>query len=134
MEEDLGARHRDHADLFLRERLRREDRDVKLRARRDEDGLRATVRLVGDIGRGFGGGRRDLRVAALRIEQLLAGEDDGRRAVLAAEGIDSDRVFEVAGKAGTDPLLPDDPYASSNRRISILLMSEAPVVPLGHKL
>jgi chemotaxis protein MotB len=54
--------------------------------------------------------------------------------VLAAEGIDSDRVFEVSGKAGSDPLLPDDPYASSNRRISILLMREAPVVPPGHKL
>jgi chemotaxis protein MotB len=53
---------------------------------------------------------------------------------LATEGIDSDRIFQVSGKAGSDPLLPDDPYASSNRRIGILLMSEAPVIPPGHKL
>jgi len=66
--------------------------------------------------------------------ELSAGRANAARAVLAAEGIDSDRVFEVSGKAGSDPLLPDDPYASSNRRISILLMREAPVVPPGHKL
>ena len=66
--------------------------------------------------------------------ELSAGRANAARAVLATEGIDSDRVFQVSGKAGSDPLLPDDPYASSNRRISILLMREAPVVPLGHKL
>jgi chemotaxis protein MotB len=66
--------------------------------------------------------------------ELSAARANAARAVLAAEGIDSDRIFEVSGKAGSDPLLPDDPYASSNRRISILLMSEAPVVPPGHKL
>ena len=51
-----------------------------------------------------------------------------------ARASNSDRIFEVAGKAGTDPLLPNDPYASSNRRISILLMREAPVVPPGYRL
>ena len=66
--------------------------------------------------------------------ELSAARANSARAVLAGEGIDSDRVFEVSGKAGSDPLLPDDPYASSNRRISILLMREAPVVPPGHKL
>jgi len=66
--------------------------------------------------------------------ELSAARANAARAVLAAEGIDSDRIFQVSGKAGSDPLLPDDPYASSNRRIGILLMSEAPVVPPGHKL
>jgi chemotaxis protein MotB len=66
--------------------------------------------------------------------ELSAGRANAARAVLATEGLDSDRVFEVSGKAGSDPLLPDDPYASSNRRISILLMREAPVIPPGHKL
>jgi len=66
--------------------------------------------------------------------ELSAARANAARAVLAAEGIDSDRIFQVSGKAGSDPLLPDDPYASSNRRIGILLMSEAPVVPAGHKL
>jgi chemotaxis protein MotB len=66
--------------------------------------------------------------------ELSAARANAARAVLAAQGIDSDRIFEVSGKAGSDPLLPDDPYASSNRRIGILLMREAPVVPPGHQL
>ena len=66
--------------------------------------------------------------------ELSAARANAARAVLAAEGIESDRIFEVSGKAGTDPLLPNDPYASSNRRISILLMRAAPVVPPGYRL
>jgi chemotaxis protein MotB len=66
--------------------------------------------------------------------ELSAERANSARAALAAQGVDSDRIFQVSGKAGTQPLLPDDPYASSNRRISILLMREAPVVPPGHKL
>ena len=66
--------------------------------------------------------------------ELSSARANAARAVLASQGIDSDRIFEVAGKAGTDPLLPNDPYASSNRRISILLMREAPVVPPGYRL
>jgi chemotaxis protein MotB len=42
----------------------------------------------------------------------------------------SDRIYEVAGKAGSEPLLPEDPNASANRRISILLMREPPPVPV----
>jgi chemotaxis protein MotB len=66
--------------------------------------------------------------------ELSAARANAARAVLASQGIESDRIFEVAGKAGTDPLLPNDPYASANRRISILLMREAPVVPPGYRL
>jgi len=66
--------------------------------------------------------------------ELSAARANAARAVLASEGVDSDRIFQVSGKAGSDPLLPDDPYASSNRRIGILLMREAPVLPPGHKL
>ncbi len=66
--------------------------------------------------------------------ELSAARANAARAVLATEGVDSDRIYQVSGKAGSDPLYPDDPYASSNRRIGILLMSEAPVVPPGHKL
>ena len=66
--------------------------------------------------------------------ELSAARANAARAVLASQGIESDRIFEVSGKAGTDPLLPNDPYASSNRRIRILLMREAPVVPPGYRL
>ena len=66
--------------------------------------------------------------------ELSANRANAARAVLAASGINTDRIYSVAGRAGTDPLRPDDPYASSNRRISILLMREAPPVPPGHSL
>lgn len=66
--------------------------------------------------------------------ELSANRANAARAVLAGAGVNTDRIFSVAGKAGTDPLRPDDPYASSNRRISILLMREAPPVPPGHSL
>jgi chemotaxis protein MotB len=48
-------------------------------------------------------------------------------------GVPADRIYQVAGKAGSDPLLPDDPYASTNRRISIVLLREAPPLPPGHE-
>jgi chemotaxis protein MotB len=51
------------------------------------------------------------------------------RALLQAGGLGSDRIYEVTGKAGSEPLLPEDPNASANRRLSILLMREAPPVP-----
>jgi chemotaxis protein MotB len=42
-----------------------------------------------------------------------------------------DRISEVSGKAGSEPLYPDNPMASANRRISIVLLREAPVLPPG---
>jgi chemotaxis protein MotB len=66
--------------------------------------------------------------------EVSSSRANAARAVLEVQGVGSDRIFNVSGKAGTDPLLPDDPYASSNRRISILLMREAPVIPPGHAL
>jgi chemotaxis protein MotB len=35
----------------------------------------------------------------------------------------------VAGKADTDPLFPDNPSMSPNRRGTITLMREAPPIP-----
>jgi chemotaxis protein MotB len=51
--------------------------------------------------------------------------------VLSEAGLTEDRVAEVTGKAGSDPLYPDNPMASANRRISIVLLREAPVLPPG---
>jgi chemotaxis protein MotB len=53
------------------------------------------------------------------------------RDILAASGMPDDRFFAVLGKADTDPLFPDDPTMAANRRISVLVMREAPLVPLG---
>ena len=53
--------------------------------------------------------------------------------MLGAAGLGSDRIYEVAGKAGSEPLLPEDPNASANRRLSIVLMHEAPPIPANFK-
>jgi chemotaxis protein MotB len=54
--------------------------------------------------------------------------------VLLETGIAEHRIAEVRGKAGAEPLFPDDPYLPGNRRLSITLLREAPVIPPGHSL
>lgn len=61
--------------------------------------------------------------------ELSASRANQARAVLQAGGLGSDRIYEVAGKAGSEPLLPEDPNTSANRRLSILLVRESPPVP-----
>jgi len=56
------------------------------------------------------------------------------RRILAAQGVDNDRVSQVTGKAASEPLYPDDPDQPANRRISIVLLREAPVLPVDHAL
>jgi len=51
-----------------------------------------------------------------------------RRALLDA-GLAPDRIEKVAGRADTDPLISDDPSNPGNRRISIILLRETPVLP-----
>jgi chemotaxis protein MotB len=60
---------------------------------------------------------------------LSAGRADGSRQVLQAAGVDPDRVYQVGGKAASEPLFPDDPTLAGNRRIAIVLLREAPVLP-----
>ena len=60
---------------------------------------------------------------------LSAQRADASRLILQAAGVDPDRVYSVSGKAGSDPLYPDDPTLAGNRRISIVLLREAPVLP-----
>ena len=43
-------------------------------------------------------------------------------------------LHQVAGKASSDPLYPDDPMLPGNRRIAIVLLREAPVLPPNHGL
>lgn len=56
------------------------------------------------------------------------------RSILSENGIPHDRFFEVGGKADTEPLFPEDPFLAANRRISILIMSENPPLPVEHSL
>lgn len=60
---------------------------------------------------------------------LSAGRANASREILQRAGVDADRVYSVAGKAGSDPLYPDDPSLAGNRRIAIVLLREAPVLP-----
>jgi chemotaxis protein MotB len=60
---------------------------------------------------------------------LSSARADASRQILQGSGVDPDRVYSVAGKAGSDPLYPDDPSLAGNRRIAIVLLREAPVLP-----
>ena len=66
--------------------------------------------------------------------QLSSGRADAARQILQGAGVVSDRVYQVAGKANSDPLYPDDPTLAGNRRIAIVLLRERPVLPPDHSL
>jgi chemotaxis protein MotB len=62
---------------------------------------------------------------------LSADRANAVRQILEEEGFPPGNIYEVAGRADTDPLFPEDPYIAANRRVTITLMHEAPPVPLG---
>jgi chemotaxis protein MotB len=64
--------------------------------------------------------------------QLSAQRADASRALLQEAGVDPDRIYQVSGKAASDPLYPDDPTLAGNRRIALVLLREAPVLPPNH--
>ena len=64
--------------------------------------------------------------------RLSAARADAARQVMQDAGVDPDRVYQVAGKAASDPLFPDDPALPGNRRIAIVLLRENPVLPPNH--
>jgi len=66
--------------------------------------------------------------------ELSASRANAARALLNSGGLVQDRIYEVAGKAGSEPLLPEDPNGSANRRLSVVLLREPPPVPPGHQL
>jgi chemotaxis protein MotB len=55
------------------------------------------------------------------------------RQILEREGLPVAHIFAVSGKADTQPLFPDDPSLSANRRVTITLMRENPPLPPGLK-
>jgi chemotaxis protein MotB len=62
---------------------------------------------------------------------LSAERADASRQVLRGAGVDEDRIYQVSGKANSEPLYADDPTLPGNRRISIVLLREKPVLPDG---
>jgi chemotaxis protein MotB len=61
--------------------------------------------------------------------ELSADRANAVREILAGEGLPSGNIYMVAGKSDTDPLFPDNPSMSPNRRVTITLMREEPPLP-----
>jgi chemotaxis protein MotB len=66
--------------------------------------------------------------------ELSAARANEARRILAGQGIPANRIYEVAGRADSEPLFADDPTLPGNRRIAITLLREAPPLPAGHEL
>ncbi len=64
---------------------------------------------------------------------LSADRAKAARQILADNGVSHDRFHSISGKADNEPLFPDDPFLAANRRISIMIMAEAPPYPVEHK-
>jgi chemotaxis protein MotB len=60
--------------------------------------------------------------------ELSSERANAARRVLASVGVTYDRFSEVVGKANTEPLFPDSPLRPENRRITVLILREAPVL------
>jgi len=66
--------------------------------------------------------------------ELSAARANEARRILAAQGIPAERIYQVAGRADSEPLFADDPTLPGNRRIAITLLREAPPLPAEHGL
>jgi len=64
---------------------------------------------------------------------LSADRANAVRQILEREGLPAGHIFSVSGKADSQPLFPDDPTLSANRRVTITLMREDPPLPPGLK-
>ncbi|ODT61453.1 flagellar motor protein MotB [Phenylobacterium sp.] len=100
--------------------------------------LRAVARVVNQLpNRVSISGHTSMSANGQRADgdwQLSAARADASRKVLQSAGVDADRVYQVSGKANSEPLYPDDPTLAGNRRIAIVLLREAPVLPPDHGL
>lgn len=60
--------------------------------------------------------------------ELSSDRANRARRVLVQMGVSTDRFSEVTGKAQTEPMFPDSPQRPENKRITILVLREAPVL------
>ena len=61
--------------------------------------------------------------------ELSADRANAVREILEREGLPPSHIYAVSGQADNQPLFPDDPSLSANRRVTITLMREDPAVP-----
>jgi chemotaxis protein MotB len=93
--------------------------------------LKATplrISIVGHTAAGFVPARSDYGAFDLSADRANV-----VRQILEREGLPLAHIFTVSGKADSQPLFPDDPTLSSNRRVTITLMREDPPLPPGLK-
>ena len=93
--------------------------------------LKATplrISIIGHTAAGFVPTRSDYGAFDLSADRANA-----VRQILEREGLPAAHIFAVSGKADSQPLFPDDPSLSANRRVTITLMSEDPPLPPGLK-
>ncbi len=86
------------------------------------------ISIVGHTAAGFVPARSDYGAFDLSADRANA-----VRQILEREGLPSAHIFAVSGKADSQPLFPDDPSLSANRRVTITLMREDPPLPPGLK-
>jgi chemotaxis protein MotB len=82
------------------------------------------ISIVGHTAAGFVPARSDYGAFDLSADRANA-----VRQILEREGLPSANIFAVSGKADSQPLFPDDPTLSANRRVTITLMREDPPLP-----
>jgi chemotaxis protein MotB len=93
--------------------------------------LKATplrVSIIGHTAAGFVPSRSDYDAFDLSADRANA-----VRQILEREGLPASHIFAVSGKADSQPLFPDDPSLSANRRVTITLMREDPPLPPDFK-
>jgi chemotaxis protein MotB len=93
--------------------------------------LRSTplrISIIGHTAAGFVPMRSDYGAFDLSADRANA-----VRQILEREGLPPAHIFAVSGKADGQPLFPDDPTLSANRRVTITLMREDPPLPLDMK-
>ncbi len=86
------------------------------------------ISIVGHTAAGFVPARSEYGAFDLSADRANA-----VRQILEREGLPPAHIFAVSGKADSQPLFPDDPSLSANRRVTITLMREDPPLPPGLK-
>ena len=82
------------------------------------------ISITGHTAAGFVPARSDYGAYDLSADRANA-----VRRILEREGLPAAHIYSVSGQADNQPLFPDDPSLSANRRVTITLMREDPAVP-----
>ena len=86
------------------------------------------ISITGHTAAGFVPARSDYGAYDLSADRANA-----VRRILEREGLPAAHIYSVSGQADNQPLFPDDPSLSANRRVTITLMRENPPLPPGLK-